>query len=151
MRRFFREMPHVALDKRANFEYIEREVGMHKFLPAAVADPEANSHKTLRKLIQGQFRKCAALNDRECMFRFIETLAANAAGNAGIHAEVFKCAMGVNAIHVQYLIDHIIVLTIHFFQSGWSIPVEIVIGPHKGIAYATDSSAQVRDQVMNGN
>ena len=27
--------------------------------------------------------------------------------------------------------------------SGWSIPVELVIGPHQGISYMTDSAVQV--------
>ena len=31
--RFFKDMPQIALDKRSNFDYLEREVGLHKFLP----------------------------------------------------------------------------------------------------------------------
>lgn len=30
-----------------------------------------------------------------------------------------------------------------FIQSGWSIPVELVIGPDVGIAYTTDSAVTV--------
>ena len=36
IRRFFKDMPQIALDKRSNFDYLEREVGLHKFLPKAI-------------------------------------------------------------------------------------------------------------------
>ena len=34
-------------------------------------------------------------------------------------------------------------LVFMFIQSGWSIPVELVIGPDVGIAYTTDSAVTV--------
>ena len=33
IRRMFRDMPATALDKKANFECLERDVGLTKFLP----------------------------------------------------------------------------------------------------------------------
>lgn len=93
LRRFFKDMPHVALDKRSNFEYLEREVGLHKFLPRVVL--EAHKPKALRKLIQQNFKRYAGLGDRECMFKFFEVL-------RGIHAfdrEIFSCALGVSLLN----------------------------------------------------
>lgn len=29
-------MTHVALDKKSNFEFLEKDVGLHKFLPSPV-------------------------------------------------------------------------------------------------------------------
>lgn len=31
-------MPQVALDKKSNFEYLEKEVGLKRFLPRTVMD-----------------------------------------------------------------------------------------------------------------
>ena len=36
IRRFFRDMTQIALDKKSNFEYLEKEVGLQKFLPRNV-------------------------------------------------------------------------------------------------------------------
>ena len=38
MRRFFKDMPQVALDKKSNFEYLEKEVGLKRFLPKTIID-----------------------------------------------------------------------------------------------------------------
>lgn len=37
-RRFFKDMPQVALDKKSNFEYLEKEIGFKRFLPKSVTD-----------------------------------------------------------------------------------------------------------------
>lgn len=37
-RRFFKDMPQVALDKKSNFEYLEKEIGFKRFLPKSVID-----------------------------------------------------------------------------------------------------------------
>merc|ERR1712015_362749 len=65
-------MPQIALDKKSNFEYLEKEVGLHKFLPKSVIN--TNKPKPLRKLIQQHFKKYAVLGDLECMFKFFEIL-----------------------------------------------------------------------------
>ncbi|KAK7791000.1 hypothetical protein R5R35_007897 [Gryllus longicercus] len=109
IRYFFKDMPHVALDKKSNLEYLEREVGLNKFMPRAVLD--GMKPKTLRKLILQHFKKVAALSELECMFKFFELLRAH----YRFDQERFRCALG----------------------SGWSIPVELVIGPDLGISYLT--------------
>merc|ERR1719445_869896 len=114
IRRFFRDMPQIALDKKSNFEYLEKEVGLNKFLPKNVIN--TTKPKQLRKLIQQHFRKYAVLGDLECMFKFFEILKSV----YRFDQERYRCALG----------------------SGWSIPVELVIGPHQGISYMTDSAVQ---------
>ena len=39
-------------------------------------------------------------------------------------------------------------LIYNLFQSGWSIPVELVIGPQQGISYMTDSAVQVPHYIL---
>uniref|UniRef100_A0A0B6ZXT7 non-specific protein-tyrosine kinase n=1 Tax=Arion vulgaris TaxID=1028688 RepID=A0A0B6ZXT7_9EUPU len=106
-------MPQVALDKKSNFDYLEKEVGLKRFLPKSVID--STKSKALRKLIQQQFRCYAQLTESECVFKFFEKLFT-------VHTfyhERFKCALG----------------------SGWSVSVEIVIGPDVGISYLTEKAS----------
>uniref|UniRef100_A0A0B7BAE7 non-specific protein-tyrosine kinase n=1 Tax=Arion vulgaris TaxID=1028688 RepID=A0A0B7BAE7_9EUPU len=113
MRRFFKDMPQVALDKKSNFDYLEKEVGLKRFLPKSVID--SMKSKALRKLIQQQFRYYAQLTESECVFKFFETLFTV----FNFSHERFRCALG----------------------SGWSISVEIVVGPDVGISYLTEKAS----------
>lgn len=36
IRRFFKDITQFALDKKSNFEYLEKDVGLHNFLPSPV-------------------------------------------------------------------------------------------------------------------
>ncbi|XP_015607197.1 uncharacterized protein LOC107273475 isoform X3 [Cephus cinctus] len=107
IRYFFKDMPQIALDKKSNLEYLEREVGLHKFLPRSVLN--GMKPKTLRKLIQQHFKKVASHSELECMFKFFDLLRSH----YRFDQERFICALG----------------------SSWSIPVELVIGPDLGISY----------------
>lgn len=113
MRRFFKDMPQVALDKKSNFEYLEKEVGLKRFLPKTIID--SMKPKAMRKLIQNNFRQYAQLSESECVYKFFETLFTV----TNFNQERFKCALG----------------------SGWSIEVEIVIGPDVGISYLTGKAS----------
>lgn len=46
---------HVPLDKKSSIEYLEKEFGLHKFLPKSVL--EAIKPKVLKKAIQQQYKK----------------------------------------------------------------------------------------------
>ncbi|XP_023318899.1 focal adhesion kinase 1 isoform X3 [Trichogramma pretiosum] len=107
IRYFFKDMPHVALDKKSNLEYLEREVGLHKFLPRSIIN--TMKPKALRKLIQQHFKKVTALSELECMFKFFDILRQH----YRFDQERFICALG----------------------TSWSIPVELVIGPDLGISH----------------
>lgn len=92
IRRFFHDMPQIALDKKSNFEYLERDVGLSRFLPSAVT--AANKPKTIRKLIQHHFKKHSGLSERECMFKFFELLKTV----YRFDQERFRCSLGVRTI-----------------------------------------------------
>ncbi|XP_072170452.1 focal adhesion kinase 1-like isoform X2 [Diadema setosum] len=113
MRRFFKDMPQIALDKKANFDYLEKDIGLKRFIPKNVIDN--TKPKNLRKLILQYFRQFANLNEEQCVFKFFEVL-------SSVHRfdhEKFKCALG----------------------TGWSISVELVIGPEDGISCLTDKAS----------
>ncbi|KAL4235721.1 putative serine/threonine protein phosphatase [Mactra antiquata] len=113
MRKFFKDMPQVALDKKSNFEYLEKEVGLKRFLPKNVID--SMKSKNLRKAIQQHFKVYAQLSESECVYKFFDTLYRVNRFNQ----ERFKCALG----------------------SGWSISMELVIGPDVGISYLTEKAS----------
>lgn len=112
IRRLFKDMLQNALDKKSNIEYLEKEVGLHKFLPKLVL--ETVKAKSIRKLIQQYFKKFSNYSERDCMFKFLELLKSI----YKYDTERFRCSTG-----------------------SWSIPVTLVIGPTQGIAYTTDSAA----------
>ncbi|XP_062622322.1 focal adhesion kinase 1-like isoform X3 [Saccostrea cucullata] len=115
MRRFFKDMPQVALDKKSNFEYLEKEIGFKRFLPKSVTD--SMKSKNLRKLIQNHFKQYAQLKEHECVYKFFETL-----GTVNkFDQERFRCNVGST--------------------TSWGISMEIVIGPEVGISYQTEKSS----------
>uniref|UniRef100_A0A224YYY1 non-specific protein-tyrosine kinase n=1 Tax=Rhipicephalus zambeziensis TaxID=60191 RepID=A0A224YYY1_9ACAR len=115
IRRFCKDMTHGALDKKSNYELIEKEIGLHKFLPAHVIS--SNKPKNLRKLIQSQFKKCSQLSETQCMLRFLELVRQV----LPYDRESFSCALG----------------------TGWSVPVELVVNQELGIGYLTDRNGQL--------
>jgi len=141
------------------------QVGLHKFLPRSVLN--GMKPKALRKLIQQHFKKVAALSELECMFKFFDLLRAY----YRFDQERFICALGVSNdryiyIYIYiYIYVYVYVCAISFrivyllyshlsslscnFQSSWSIPVELVIGPDLGISYmAHRGGTVVRFQIM---
>jgi len=90
MRHYFKDMQHFALDKKSNLEYIEKDVGLHKFLPKSILT--GTKQKTLRKLIQQGFKKCVNLTDKECMLQFFEVVKTV----FRFDREKFQCALGVS-------------------------------------------------------
>ena len=112
IRRLFKDMLQNALEKKSNIEYLEKEVGLSKFLPKIILD--SVKPKTIRKLIQQHFKKYAHFTERDCMFKFLDLLK----GLYRYDQERFRCTTG-----------------------SWSIPVTLVIGPSQGISYTTDSTA----------
>ncbi|CAH3176069.1 unnamed protein product [Porites lobata] len=115
MRRYFKDMPQIALDKKSNFEYIEKEVGLTKFIPKDVL--ENMKSKVLRKTIHGYFKQYAALSEVECCYTFFEIL-------SKLHRfdlESFRCSLG----------------------TGWTIVVDVVIGPQDGICYRAERGSLI--------
>ncbi|XP_035986809.1 focal adhesion kinase 1 isoform X3 [Fundulus heteroclitus] len=113
IRRFFREMPGNALDKKSNYELLEKDVGLRRFFPKSLLD--SLKAKTLRKQIQQTFKQFANLNDEQSIHKFFEIISPI----YPFDKECFKCALG----------------------SSWVISVELAIGPEEGISYLTDKGS----------
>ncbi|RXN31702.1 focal adhesion kinase 1-like isoform X5 [Labeo rohita] len=113
IRRFFRDMRGNALDKKSNYELLEKDVGLRRFFPKSLLD--SVKAKPLRKLIQQTFKQFANLNDEQCIIKFFEILSPI----YRFDKECFKCALG----------------------SSWVISVELAIGPEEGISYLTDKGS----------
>ncbi|XP_054869538.1 focal adhesion kinase 1-like isoform X3 [Amphiprion ocellaris] len=113
IRRFFREMPGNALDKKSNYELLEKDVGLRRFFPKSLLD--SLKAKALRKQIQQTFKQFANLNDEQSIHKFFEILSPI----YRFDKECFKCALG----------------------SSWVISVELAIGPEEGISYLTDKGS----------
>ncbi|CAM4541047.1 unnamed protein product [Caretta caretta] len=113
LRRFYKDMPHNALDKKSNFEFLEKEVGLDLFFPKQMQ--ENLKPKQFRKMIQQTFQQYALLREEECIIKFLHTLASF----ANIDQESYRCEL----------------------IQGWNITVDLVIGP-KGIRQMTSKEAK---------
>uniref|UniRef100_A0AAR2IX06 Focal adhesion kinase 1 n=1 Tax=Pygocentrus nattereri TaxID=42514 RepID=A0AAR2IX06_PYGNA len=108
-----REMPGNALDKKSNYELLEKDVGLRRFFPKSLLD--SVKAKSLRKSIQQTFKQFANFNDEQSILKFFEILSPI----YRFDKECFKCALG----------------------SSWVIAVELAIGPEEGISYLTDKGS----------
>ncbi|XP_039567852.1 protein-tyrosine kinase 2-beta [Passer montanus] len=113
LRRFYKDMPQNALDKKSNFELLEKEVGLDLFFPSQMQ--ENLKPRQLRKMIQQTFQQYALLREEECILKFLHTLASF----APIDQESFRCQLA----------------------QGWNITVDLVIGP-KGIRQVTSKDTK---------
>ncbi|NWQ87072.1 FAK2 kinase, partial [Burhinus bistriatus] len=84
LRRFYKDMPHNALDKKSNFE---KEVGLDLFFPSQMQ--ENLKPKQFRKMIQQTFQQYALLREEECILKFLHTLATF----ANIDQESYRCEL----------------------------------------------------------
>ncbi|KAM9840699.1 protein tyrosine kinase 2 beta, b isoform 2-T3 [Aulostomus maculatus] len=112
IRRFYKDMNAKGLEKKSNFELLEKEVGLDLFFPQQLIN--SMKSKQLRKLIQQTFQQFATLKEDDCMVKFFKTL------NEFISydEEVFPCEL----------------------VQGWSLSVELVIGG-RGIRQRTQKNS----------
>ncbi|XP_063771098.1 protein-tyrosine kinase 2-beta isoform X2 [Pseudophryne corroboree] len=108
LRRFYKDMPQNALEKRSNFDFLEKEVGLDLFFPKQMQ--ESLKPKQFRKMIQQTFQQYGSLKEEECIMRFLGTLSSF----TSIDQETYRCELA----------------------QGWSITVDVVISP-KGIRQLT--------------
>lgn len=112
IRRFYKDMNASGLEKKSNFELLEKDVGLDLFFPPELIDSMKPKH--LRKMIQQTFLQFAMLKEEQCIIKFFETLSVF----SSFDEEVFPCEL----------------------VQGWSVSVDLVIGP-KGIRQRTDKSS----------
>uniref|UniRef100_A0A8C1ZGZ4 non-specific protein-tyrosine kinase n=1 Tax=Cyprinus carpio TaxID=7962 RepID=A0A8C1ZGZ4_CYPCA len=72
IRRFYKDMNASGLEKKSNFDLLEKDVGLDLFFPQELI--ESMKPKQLRKLIQQTFQQYALLKEEECIIKFFETL-----------------------------------------------------------------------------
>ncbi|XP_018590783.1 protein tyrosine kinase 2 beta, b isoform X2 [Scleropages formosus] len=108
IRRFYKDMNAKGLEKKSNLELLEKDVGLELFFPRGLI--EGMKPKQLRKMIQQTFQQYATLKEEDCMMKFFETFG----DFSSFDEEVFPCEL----------------------VQGWSLAVELVIGP-KGIRQRT--------------
>lgn len=89
VRRYFKDVSPSALEKKSNIEYLEKEFGLRSLLPESVI--ASIKTKNLKKMIQQQFKKCIALAESACMFKFLDLLRAV----YRYDRESFQCGLGV--------------------------------------------------------
>lgn len=100
IRRFYKDMNAKGLEKKSNFELLEKEVGLDLFFPQQLIN--SMKSKQLRKMIQQTFQQYATLKEDDCMIKFFETLR----DFVSYDEEVFPCEL----------------------VQGWSLSVELVVG-----------------------
>uniref|UniRef100_A0A4W6BSI7 non-specific protein-tyrosine kinase n=1 Tax=Lates calcarifer TaxID=8187 RepID=A0A4W6BSI7_LATCA len=90
IRRFYKDMNAKGLEKKSNFELLEKEVGLDLFFPEQLIN--SMKSKQLRKLIQQTFQQYATLKEDGCMVKFFETLKEF----VSYDEEVFPCELVVS-------------------------------------------------------
>ncbi|XP_076129038.1 protein tyrosine kinase 2 beta, b [Alosa pseudoharengus] len=112
IRRFYKDMNAKGLEKKSNFELLEKDVGLDLFFPKQLID--GMKSRQLRKLIQQTFQQYANLKEEECMIRFFQTFGEF----FSFDKEVYPCEL----------------------VQGWSLSVDLVIGS-KGICQRSQTDS----------
>ncbi|CAJ1087480.1 protein-tyrosine kinase 2-beta-like [Xyrichtys novacula] len=114
IRRFYKDMNPNGLEKKSNFELLEKDVGLDLFFPRELIN--SMKPKQLRRLIQQTFQGYSTLKQDQCMSRFFTTLAQC----YSYTQESFACQL----VH------------------SWNLTIDLVIGP-EGISQQTENSTPV--------
>uniref|UniRef100_A0A3Q2Y3K0 non-specific protein-tyrosine kinase n=1 Tax=Hippocampus comes TaxID=109280 RepID=A0A3Q2Y3K0_HIPCM len=114
IRRFYKDMNPNGLEKKSNFELLEKEVGLDLFFPKELIN--SMKPKQLRRMIRQTFQGYGTLNQEQCMVKFFSTLAQC----YSFTQERFACQL----VH------------------GWRVTIDLVIGS-EGISQQTDNSTPV--------
>ncbi|KAM3585603.1 uncharacterized protein V6R79_022360 [Siganus canaliculatus] len=114
IRRFYKDMNPNGLEKKSNFELLEKDVGLDLFFPRELIN--SMKPKQLRRLIQQTFQGYSTLKQEQCMARFFTTLA--------------QC--------YSYTQENFACQLVH----GWNVTIDLVIGP-EGISQQTENSTPV--------
>lgn len=114
IRRFYKDMNPNGLEKKSNFELLEKDVGLDLFFPMELIS--SMKPKQLRRMVQQTFQGYSTLGQDQCMSRFFSTLSQC----YSFTQESFACQL----VH------------------GWNLTIDLVIGP-EGISQQTENSTPV--------
>ncbi|TNM94358.1 hypothetical protein fugu_002534 [Takifugu bimaculatus] len=112
IRRFYKDMNPKGLEKKSNFELLEKDVGLEMFFPKELVS--SMKPKQLRRLIQQTFQGYSTLNQEQCMIKFFNTLAQC----YSFTQERFACQLA----------------------HGWNITIDLVVGAD-GISQQNENSS----------
>nr|XP_049610557.1 protein-tyrosine kinase 2-beta isoform X6 [Syngnathus scovelli] len=115
IRRFCKDMNPNGLEKKSNFELLEKDVGLDLFFPKELIN--SMKPKQLRRMIRQTFQGYGTLDQEQCMVKFFSTLA--------------QC--------YSYTQERFACQLVH----GWHVTIDLVIGS-EGISQQTDNSTPVR-------
>jgi hypothetical protein len=91
LRRFFKDMPQVALKKKENFDMLEKDIGLEKFFKSSLLS--SLKRKNLRTMVLHAFQNYESLTMEGCIFQFFSLLSKF----HSIDVESFQnCAVGVS-------------------------------------------------------
>ncbi|KAJ7988680.1 hypothetical protein DPEC_G00311740 [Dallia pectoralis] len=111
IRRFCKDLNPNGLEK-SNFEYLEKDVGLELFFPKELID--SMKPKVLRKMIMQTFQRYSSFNEEQCVIKFFTTVL----DCYDYRQETYSCQL----------------------VQGWSLSVDLVIGPD-GICQRTDKTS----------
>ncbi|NWS78808.1 FAK2 kinase, partial [Crotophaga sulcirostris] len=132
LRRFYKDMPQNALDKKSNFEFLEKEVGLDLFFPSQMQ--ENLKPKQFRKMIQQTFQQYALLREDECILNPSGKMVLPKVSHTLQQPDGGTCLW-------WYLPSLNLPPPSAAPQQGWNITVDLVIGP-KGIRQMTSKEAK---------
>ncbi|XP_015242030.1 PREDICTED: protein-tyrosine kinase 2-beta-like isoform X2 [Cyprinodon variegatus] len=114
IRRFYKDMNPNGLEKKSNFELLEKEVGLDLFFPRELI--ESMKPKQLRRMIQQTFQSYSTFQQDQCMEKFFTMLCQC----YSITEESYGCQL----VH------------------GWNLAIDLVIGAD-GISQQSDNAKPV--------
>ncbi|CAK6979346.1 protein-tyrosine kinase 2-beta [Scomber scombrus] len=110
IRRYCKDMDPNGLEKKSNYEQLERDVGLDLFFPKELLSK--TKAKQLRRLIQQTFHGYSTLTPDQCMARFFTTL--------------YQCVSFTQESFACQLVQI------------WNVTIDLVIGP-EGISQRTEN------------
>uniref|UniRef100_A0A8C9T199 non-specific protein-tyrosine kinase n=1 Tax=Scleropages formosus TaxID=113540 RepID=A0A8C9T199_SCLFO len=90
IRRFYKDMNTTGLEKKSNFDLLEKEVGLDLFFPREIINSMKPKH--MRKMIQQTFQQYGTLKEDECIMKFFEIFSSF----SNFEEEVFPCELVVS-------------------------------------------------------
>ncbi|CAF0736648.1 unnamed protein product [Brachionus calyciflorus] len=122
MRRSFQNMNPNVLDKKINFEYLEKDVGLKRFFPDIVLQQKA---KNLKKMIIKGLKTYENWNEADCMIKFLEKL-----------TSIWKYAEESYQCHLG---------------TTWSIPILVTLNYDTGISCKMNNSKETFQNAKYGD
>ncbi|XP_041270493.1 protein-tyrosine kinase 2-beta-like, partial [Onychostruthus taczanowskii] len=128
-RRFYKDMPQNALDKKSNFEFLEKEVGLDLFFPSQMQE-----NLKVRGTWVWRFYKDMPQNalDKKSNFEFLEKEVGLDLFFPSQMQENLK-EVGLDLFFPSQMQENL--------KQGWNITVDLVIGP-KGIRQVTSKDTK---------